>query len=119
MRTMDSRDQVLRCKTVRLVKVLWQNRGVEEATWEREDTMRATNPFLFRDEGMWFCHLILKWLVYMHEIIYIAYACELIRMCVKFRDEILLRGEECKTRENSIFLRKGKTVILVKNPKFF
>ena len=39
---MDSRDQVLRRKTVRLVKVLWQHRRVEEATWEREDTMRAT-----------------------------------------------------------------------------
>ena len=48
---MDSRDQVLQRKTVRLVKVLWQHRGVEEATWEREDTMRATYPFLFRDEG--------------------------------------------------------------------
>ena len=31
---MDSRDQVLRRKTVRLVKVLWQHRGVEKATWE-------------------------------------------------------------------------------------
>ena len=39
-------------KTVRLVKVLWQHRGVEEATWERKDTMRATYPFLFRDEGV-------------------------------------------------------------------
>ena len=29
---MDSRDQVLQCKTVRLVKVLWQHRGVEKAT---------------------------------------------------------------------------------------
>ena len=48
---MDSRDQVLRCKTVRLVKVLWQHRGVEEATWEREETIRATYPFLSRDEG--------------------------------------------------------------------
>ena len=48
VRIMDSRDQVLRRKTVRLVKVLWQHRGVEEATWEREDTMRATYPFLFR-----------------------------------------------------------------------
>ena len=48
---MDSRDQVLRRKTVRLVKVLWQHRGVEEVTWEREDTMRATHPFLFRNEG--------------------------------------------------------------------
>ena len=45
---MDSRDQVLRRKIVRLVKVLWQYRGVEEATWEHEDKMRATYPFLFR-----------------------------------------------------------------------
>ena len=47
----DSRDQVLRRKTVRLVLVLWRHYGVEEYTWEREDTMRATYPFLFRDEG--------------------------------------------------------------------
>ena len=57
---MDSRDQVLRRKTVRLMKVLWQHRGVEEATWEREDMMRATYPFLFRDKGTWFSHLMLK-----------------------------------------------------------
>ena len=47
----DSLDQVLRRKTVRLVRVLWRHCGVEESTWEREDTMRATYPFLFRDEG--------------------------------------------------------------------
>ena len=41
VRIMDSRDQVLRSKTVRLVKVLWQHHGIEEATWEREDTMHA------------------------------------------------------------------------------
>ena len=52
VRIMDSQDQVLRRKTVRLVKVLWQHRGVEEATWECEDTMRATYPFLFKDEGI-------------------------------------------------------------------
>ena len=57
---MDSRDQVLRRKTVRLVRVLWRHRGVEESTWEREDTMRATYPFLFRDESTWFSRLILK-----------------------------------------------------------
>ena len=51
VRIMDSRDQVLRRKTVRLVKVLWQHRGVKEATWEHNDTMRATYPFLFEDEG--------------------------------------------------------------------
>ena len=57
---MDGRDQVLRCKIVRLVRVLWRHRGVEKSTWEREDTMRATYPFLFRDEGTWFSRLILK-----------------------------------------------------------
>ena len=53
----DSRDQVLRRKTVRLVRVLWWHYGVEESTWEREDTMRATYPFLFMDEGTWFSRL--------------------------------------------------------------
>ena len=48
---LDSRDQVLRRKTVRLVRVLWRHYGVEESTWEREDMMWATYPFLFRDEG--------------------------------------------------------------------
>ena len=48
---LDSRDQVLQCKTVKLVRVLWRHYGVEESTWEREDTMRATYPFLFRDKG--------------------------------------------------------------------
>ena len=60
VRIMDSRDQVLRRKTVRLVKVLWQHRGVEKATWERGDTMRATYPFLFRDEGTSSSGLITK-----------------------------------------------------------
>ena len=55
---MDSRDQVLRCKTVRLVKVLWKHQGVEEATWEHEDTMRTGYPFLFEDEGTFFSHLV-------------------------------------------------------------
>ena len=56
VRIMDSREQVLRCKTVRLVKVLWKHRGVEEATWEHEDTMRTRYPFLFQDEGTWISH---------------------------------------------------------------
>ena len=34
--------------------------GVEDSTWEHEDMMRATYPFLFRDEGTRFSHLILK-----------------------------------------------------------
>ena len=57
---LNSRDQVLRRKTVRLVRVLWRHYGGEESMWEREDTMRATYPFLFRDEGTWFSRLAFK-----------------------------------------------------------
>ena len=60
MRILDSRDQVLRHKTMRLVKVLWKHRGMEWATWEREDTMRATYAFLFRDECAQCSHLVIK-----------------------------------------------------------
>ena len=49
---MDSRDQVLRGKTVRLIKVLWQHPGVEEAIWECEDMIYASYPFLFKDGGV-------------------------------------------------------------------
>ena len=56
----DSRDRVLRRKTVRLVRVLWQHCGVEESTLEREDTIRATYPFLFRDKGTQFSRLKFK-----------------------------------------------------------
>ena len=57
---LDSCDQVLRHKTVRLVRVLWRHYGVEESTWECEDMMKATYPFLFRDEGTWFSRLRFK-----------------------------------------------------------
>ena len=33
--------------------------------------------------------------------------------CMEFRNEILLRRRECKTQENSNFLKNGKMVILV------
>ena len=57
---LDSRDQVLRRKTVRLVRVLWRHYGVEESTWECKGTMWATYPLLFRDEGTWFSRLVFK-----------------------------------------------------------
>ncbi|GAB2284509.1 hypothetical protein Dimus_039673 [Dionaea muscipula] len=44
---LDRKDKVLRNKTVPLVKVLWRNQVVEEATWEREDEMREKFPHLF------------------------------------------------------------------------
>ena len=57
---MDRQEQVLRRMTVRLVNVLWQYQGVGEATWEHEDTMRDTYPFLFEDERMLFSNLEIK-----------------------------------------------------------
>ena len=57
MHIMDSRDQVLQHKTMILVKVLWQHQGMKEATWECDDTMHATYPSLFEDEGTLFSHL--------------------------------------------------------------
>ncbi|KAL4388638.1 hypothetical protein GQ457_09G019730 [Hibiscus cannabinus] len=42
-----SDSKVLRGRTIELVKVKWQNRGVEEATWERKDGMMEQFSFLF------------------------------------------------------------------------
>ena len=56
VRIMDSREQVVLGKIVRLVKVLWQHRGIEEATSEREDTVRANYPFLLDEEGAYSSH---------------------------------------------------------------
>ncbi|XP_024024855.1 uncharacterized protein LOC112092574 [Morus notabilis] len=37
----------LRNRTIPLVKILWRNQKVEEATWEREDEIRRKYPHLF------------------------------------------------------------------------
>ena len=44
---LDWKDKVLRNKTIRMVKVLWRNHSVEEATRETEDQMRDMYPSLF------------------------------------------------------------------------
>ncbi|XP_070662316.1 uncharacterized protein [Malus domestica] len=44
---LDWKDKVLRNKIVRLVKVLWRNHSVEEATWETEERMKEMYPCLF------------------------------------------------------------------------
>ncbi|XP_028053010.1 uncharacterized protein LOC114257448 [Camellia sinensis] len=41
------RDQVLQNMTITLVKVLWRNYHIEEATWETESQMRAKYPHIF------------------------------------------------------------------------
>jgi hypothetical protein len=47
---MDQKEKQLRAKTIPLVKVLWQNHGVEEASWKLEQEMRNRYPHLFKDE---------------------------------------------------------------------
>ncbi|GFS28968.1 hypothetical protein Acr_00g0004810 [Actinidia rufa] len=47
IRAVDFREKVLRGKTIRLVRILWNNFGSEESTWEREDEMREKYPNLF------------------------------------------------------------------------
>ena len=47
VRVLDRRDQILRGKTIPLVKVLWKHHGVEEATWEHELEVQEKYPDLF------------------------------------------------------------------------
>jgi hypothetical protein len=46
-RILDRNDQVLRNKSISLVKVLWSNHSVEEGSWELEESMRNKYPHLF------------------------------------------------------------------------
>ena len=48
----------------------------------------------------------------------VTYARGWMRMCVEFRNEILLRGGECETPENPDFLMKDKMVISVEIRNF-
>ena len=72
--------------------------------------MRATYPSYLRTK--------VRYLNFDCRINYFISMCLCVLVCVNFGDEILLRGEECKTRENSIFLKNGKTVISIGNHKF-
>jgi hypothetical protein len=47
VKIMDKKEQVLRTKTISIVKVLWHNHGVEEASWEAEHDMRSRYLHLF------------------------------------------------------------------------
>ena len=44
---LDRKDQVLRSRIISLVKVLWRNHTVQEATWEKEEDMKQKYPYLF------------------------------------------------------------------------
>ena len=51
VRILDTKEKVLRNKIIRLVKVLWQHHGVEEATWEPKLEIREKYPHLFATRG--------------------------------------------------------------------
>lgn len=44
---LDEKKQVLRNKVIPLVKVLWRNHEIEEATWEPKEQMMKQYPYLF------------------------------------------------------------------------
>jgi hypothetical protein len=46
---LDHKEQQLRTKTIPLVKVLWRNHGMEEASWELEQDMKNRYPDLFEN----------------------------------------------------------------------
>ena len=45
---LDRKKKQLRSKNISLVKVLWRNQHIEEATWELEEEMRKDYPHLFQ-----------------------------------------------------------------------
>jgi hypothetical protein len=47
VKIMDKKEQVLHTKTTPIVKVLWHNNGVKEASWEAEHDMWSRYPHLF------------------------------------------------------------------------
>jgi hypothetical protein len=47
MKIMDKKEQVLRTKTIPIVKVLWRNHAVDETSWEAENDLQSHYPHLF------------------------------------------------------------------------
>nr|GFD20457.1 hypothetical protein [Tanacetum cinerariifolium] len=44
---LDRQERVMRNKTIPFVKILWKNHPEREATWETEESMRASYPRFF------------------------------------------------------------------------
>ena len=51
MKIVDKKEQVLHTETISIIKVLWRNHGIEEASWEAEQNMWSRYPHLFE----WLC----------------------------------------------------------------
>ena len=50
VKIVDYRVKQLWKREIPMVKVLWKNHSVEEATWETEEKMRRDYPHLFRED---------------------------------------------------------------------
>ena len=50
MRILDRKVTMLQNRAIGQVKVQWEHYGPKEATWELEDAMQLTHPFLFNFE---------------------------------------------------------------------
>jgi hypothetical protein len=72
---LDRKEHMLRTKSIPLVKVLWKNHVLKEASWEHEDIMQSRYPDLFHNQGMY-----------------------------NFEDEIFVRGEDCNGPEQKIII---------------
>ncbi|XP_073152751.1 uncharacterized protein [Henckelia pumila] len=50
IRILDTKDQVLRRRTISYVKVQWSNHFEREATWKLEEKIRKQYPYLFEEQ---------------------------------------------------------------------
>jgi hypothetical protein len=57
---LDRKEQVLRTKMIPIVKVLWRNHRIKEASWEAKRDMRNRYPHLFEDS---ICIVDFFWIV--------------------------------------------------------
>ena len=55
IKIVDVKDQILRHRIIKYVKVQWRNHSEREATWELEEDMRQQFSHLFDTSGMHFC----------------------------------------------------------------
>ena len=51
IKIVDFKVKQLRNREIPMVKVVWRNHGIEEATWEIEEKMKRDYPYLFEDAG--------------------------------------------------------------------
>ena len=50
VKILEESERRTRQKTIKFFKVQWSNHTEDEATWEREDVLRAEYPHLFKDQ---------------------------------------------------------------------